>query len=88
MDADPCVYDCDACPVADAFEDLEDDRENLEAWHLFNRAVNRFTVDAHVAGSVVLKIAGDRDPESFGDLVERLALLYDVVCPPTQPKET
>ena len=80
--ADHEAYNCDACPVADALDDLAIDQENAEAWQLFGRCVSRFTVDTHLAGTVFARLTGELSVEEFTDLAARFTLLYDALYPP------
>jgi hypothetical protein len=72
--------------VADALATLDEDAENVRAWRLYHRVATRFVADTH-SGSIVLKnLTADLSPEDFEDVVERLALLYDTLSPPPEPK--
>lgn len=73
--------------MADAWTDLEADRACYDAWTVFQQVFNRMTVDTHIAGVVIEKVAAERAPDDFLDLLDRLVLLYDVLCPPPERKE-
>lgn len=68
--------------MADAFATLETDADATEAWGLFQRIFTRLTFDAHAVPVVLHKLAGERHPDDFADLMERFSILYDVLCPP------
>jgi hypothetical protein len=55
--------------------------ENVEAWAVFQRVAARFVVDAGLAGDVFRRLTTDRDDAEAVDLVERLGVIYDLVCP-------
>jgi hypothetical protein len=76
------IYDCANCPVADALSDLHDDPANAEAWELFKRTMSRFTVDTHTVGLVLDRLDTDITAQTFPDLVERFAIIYDALHPP------
>ncbi len=80
------AYDCDACPVADALAELDEDAENLEAWRVFHRCVTRFSVDTHTTSLLLDGELRGRDPADVPDLMSRLTLLYDILHPPPEPK--
>jgi hypothetical protein len=66
--------------------DLSTDSANAEAWRLFNQVYTRLTFDTHCASVVLTKLAGDRDPEAFAELVDRFSVLYDTLYPPPEKK--
>lgn len=66
---------------------LEQDRDAHDAWTLFHRVFSRLTVEAHVAGIALEKVAGDRDPDSFAELMARFGIIYDALCPPPDDAE-
>lgn len=76
---------CDTCVFAERLEGLC--QENRDAWALFRQAVNRFTMDTHTVPLVLHRLTADRDGLAFEDMTERLALLYDVLCPPPKRSE-
>jgi hypothetical protein len=76
------VYNCELCPVADALADLHADAANAEAWELFKRTMSRFTVDTHTVGLVLDRLDTDITAQTFPDLVERFAIIYDALHPP------
>lgn len=85
IQSDPDVYDCgEDCPVHAALEDLWP--ENAEAWRLYHSLVSRFVADLG-AGAEALRRAtsGVADGEAWAELLERLSLIYDLLCPPSTP---
>jgi hypothetical protein len=61
--------------------------ENAEAWRIYRLVASRFAADLHAGGVVLERITADLDPEAFEDLIQRLRILYEVLCPPTTPSE-
>jgi hypothetical protein len=84
---DPEQYDCASCPVAAAYQDLADDRANVQAWQVFRQLTTRFAFDAHAGGVILDRITYEMATDSFEELVHRLAVLYDV-CYPEHPHGT
>jgi hypothetical protein len=80
------VYDCATCPVAAQAAELEADAANAEAWRLFTQTITRFSSDLHLAGVMVDRMTAGMDPEDFADLMRRFGILYDVLCPPPEPR--
>lgn len=78
-DPDVCE-DCNECPVAHWIDTL--DAPNREAWRLYRQVVTRFTVDAQAIPLVLSRITADYDVDSFTELLDRFAVLHDVMCPP------
>jgi hypothetical protein len=83
---DDC-YDCGLCPVADQISDLHADRANTEAWDLWRRTMSRFTFDTHTAGLVLAHLESDVTAQTFPELVERFAIIYDALYPPPEQKK-
>lgn len=42
-------------------------------------------MDTHCAAVVLQKLAGEREPDDFADLMERFAIIYDALYPPREP---
>ena len=86
--ADAETYVCETCPVADALAALDDDAANREAWAVFHRCVTRFTVDAHLAAVALSAAVKDWETDDVLDLIDRLGILYNAICPPpvTRPE--
>jgi hypothetical protein len=66
--------------VADAQATL--DRENVEAWDLYGRVCTRFAVDFGVVPELLRQLVDGWRPEDVVDLMERFAVMYDVLNPP------
>lgn len=66
--------------MADAQATLDSD--NREAWGIYGRLCNRFTVDLHVAPVVMASCVEGWSADAVIDLVDRLALMHDVLNPP------
>lgn len=60
--------------------------ENARAWLIFHQTATRFLADVSAGGCALERLTADVGQEEFSDLIERLALLYDVLCPPPAPK--
>jgi len=80
IETDPDVFDCVACPVAQAAQDLWP--ENAEAWDLFQRLATRLVVDVGLAAPGFQRVTEGFSVTEVHDLVERLATIYDLVMPP------
>lgn len=76
---DPELYQCETCPLRIAQAQLFP--ENVTAWWLYTQVATRFLVDLHAGGLALERLTADQSSEEFSDLLERLTLLYDVVCP-------
>lgn len=83
---DPEAFDCETCPTAQALGSL--DEPNREAWRIFRLLASRFLVDLHAGGHVLDRLTADLDVEQFEDLMQRLRILYDVLCPVPQRPAT
>jgi hypothetical protein len=79
------AFDCDACPVAEQLGALAEDPENQRAWAIYHRVATRFNADTHAGGVVLAGLTAGWDREDFQDVVERLAVIYDVLSPPPEP---
>ncbi len=87
LETDGEQYDCETCPVADHLQGLWP--ENAEAWRIYRLLASRFLVDLHAGGAALTKLTADLDEEPFEDLMQRLAIIYDVLCPPVMaPRES
>jgi hypothetical protein len=80
LDTDAEHFDCATCPVAEAQSTL--DRENVEAWQLYGRVCTRFAVDVGLVGDVLRAHVEGWPAADVVDLMERFAVLYDVLSPP------
>jgi hypothetical protein len=85
LEGDPEQFDCDNCPLTDAFDDVWP--ENVEAWSLYKRMCSRFTYDFHAVPVLLQKAVEDRDAHEAIELTERLAMIYDTVNPPPKKKD-
>lgn len=92
IEADPEAYRCfradrpddPPCAVADALDQLYADDANRQAWQLFRQVATRFLSDAHAIPLALERLTADMDAETFADVVERLTVIYNVVCPPKE----
>ncbi len=73
--------------MADALAGLEGDPENLAAWAMFQKVVNRFTLDTSLVGIALERATREADPDDFADLLARFEILYDALCPPPDHAE-
>ncbi len=80
IETEPDLYQCETCPVSEAQAQLWP--ENAEAWLVFQRMASRFVVDTGLAGDVFRRLTTEHDDDDAVALVERMALLYDIVNPP------
>lgn len=71
--------------MADHLAELDEDRENAEAWRLFHKLFSRFTVDTHTAAVLLEKLIAERETDDAFDLMDRFTLLYETLHPP--PKD-
>lgn len=60
--------------------------ENADAWQLFFRVTSRFAADLHCVNAVLARVLDSLDGDEALDLLERLSLIYDTLCPPPEPK--
>lgn len=74
--------------MAKQWTDLATDPANFEAYRIFQQAVSRFTVDTHTAPAILGRLTEHLGPEAYADLLDRLGLLYDVLCPAPERKES
>jgi len=72
-------FDCEHCPVAEHLESL--DTDNRRAWDLAHTLGQRFLVDNHALGPVLVSVMDGMDLDDRIDLVRRLNLIYDVLVP-------
>lgn len=58
--------------------------ENAEAWRLFQQTVTRFAADLQLTSAVLARLVpdGEMDAETFGELLERLSVIYEWLYPP------
>lgn len=68
--------------MAQAIEDLYP--ENLEAWRVFQAMGRRFVVDTGLMPDVFRLATKDADSDTVEGLLDRLALIYDIVQPEKQ----
>lgn len=76
---DPDLFDCDTCALRQAQTQLFP--ENVLAWWLYTQVATRFLVDLHAGGLALQRLTADLSSDEFSETLERLTLLYDVVCP-------
>lgn len=82
LETDAALFDCDTCAVAQALADLWP--ENVVAWTFFHRLSSRLVRDTHLAGELLRSYTADWDPDAIADLIDRLALVHDVLVPVKQ----
>jgi hypothetical protein len=82
------MYDCGTCEVAKQWTALASDPQNAEAYRIFQQTANRFTVETHTAPVILGRLTEHLGPEAFSDMVDRIGLLYDVLCPAPERKES
>lgn len=63
------------------------DRANGEAWGLFGRLQNRFAVDYRLMPDLFRAHIAGWPAEDVVDVLERLTIIYDVLCPPKSEAE-
>lgn len=74
------MFDCEQCVVSQALEDLWP--ENAAAWRLFHQLATRFVVDASLGAEVFRTLTAELSVDEIEDLLDRLAIIYDIVMPP------
>lgn len=79
IETEPEAYDCLNCSVAEALDGL--DKENREAWVLYRKVMTRFAVEVGTVPLIFDRLTAGMDPEDFGDLVTRCALIFDELNP-------
>lgn len=78
--SDVDAFDCDTCPVAEAFAALWP--ENAEAWSTFNRCTSRYLCEMHAVNVSLQKEAEGLDLDAWHDLTARLSIIFDILHPP------
>lgn len=86
VEGDPEAYPCfnpeaPPCEVAERLEAFLADLENARAWRIFHQVTCRFNADLQCGGAALERLTGDLDAETFADLLDRLRVLYDTLCP-------
>ena len=76
---EPELYDCDDCTLLARLQELDGD--NQQAWTLYRTCCNRFTQDLGAGALLLDRLTQDLGADEFGDLTERLRLVYDIVAP-------
>lgn len=71
--------------MADAQATL--DADNREAWGMYGRIVSRLTVDLHMAPVVFARAVDGMDSDEVLTLVDRLAVMHNILNPPPQKPE-
>ncbi len=82
LETDGEQFDCSTCALAAAQAGLRP--ENAEAWRVYGQIARRFIVDAGLGSHVMTHCLAGRDAEDALDLMDRLALIYDELVPPSQ----
>jgi hypothetical protein len=82
---DDDAFDCETCPVANAQATL--DETNREAWSVYRRVCQRFPYDFHAAPLLLDRLTEHWPASEVVDLLDRLALMYDVLNPPRRADE-
>jgi hypothetical protein len=59
--------------------------ENAEAWGLFQRISCRFAAEFQTASAFLARVLDGMDGDDALDLLDRLSLIFDAVCPPKKP---
>lgn len=67
-------------------EAIEDDPMNARALTVFSQVATRFCADTHSGGAVLAKLMADDSAEDVEDLMARVTVLYDTLCPPPKRK--
>lgn len=74
------MFDCENCQVSRHLTAL--DADNQRAWALTHTVCSRFLGDAHAVGLALNRLTTDLDTDDFADMLSRVTLIYDVLCPP------
>lgn len=77
------MFNCDECEISAQMQAL--DAFNCRTWAIYRHLVTRLAADMHSGGVVLERLTADLDPDDFAELWRRLVILYDVICPPSQP---
>ena len=82
VEGDPEAFNCDTCPVRQRQEALDGpSRRALDIWSRLNR---RFVSEHHVGAWLLAHETADWTADERVDLIERLALIFDVLAPPAE----
>lgn len=84
LEGDPDQFDCQQCPLMDAYDDLRP--ENKEAWALYKQLCTRFTHEFHIAPVLMQKAVAELDFDEAATLAQRLTVIYDTLYPPKPEK--
>lgn len=82
--SDPEAFNCETCPVRTLQAAL--DRDSQRALTIWAHIGRRFVLEHGLAGWTLQRLTRGWTDEEQTDLIERLALLYDMLVPP--PKES
>jgi hypothetical protein len=63
------------------------DADNADAWSVYGQLCSRFAVDFHLAPALLRHLTEGRAVDDVLDLVDRLAVMYDVLSPPPQRQD-
>lgn len=85
LDTDGEHFDCETCEVADALASL--DADNADAWRVYGQCLSRFAVDLGLVPVQFKALVSGRSDADVVDLMERLAVIYDVLSPPPPPRQ-
>lgn len=85
LESEPDAFDCSRCERRRLIEGLDDD--NCAAWELWLRIGTRAVKDFGLGQFIVTRACEGLAPEDVDDLISRLSVIYDAVCPvtPAQP---
>jgi hypothetical protein len=63
------------------------DADNADAWAVYGQLCSRFAVDFNLAPALLRHLTEGRAADDVLDLVDRLAVMYDVLSPPPQRQD-
>jgi hypothetical protein len=79
VESDPSAFDCETCPVRQRHEALDErSRRAIGIWGRVNR---RYITEAGLTATLLTDLTQDWEPSDRVDLLDRLALMYDVLVP-------
>lgn len=87
LDTDPEQFDCESCPLGEKLWTL--DADNAEAWRLFGQVYTRLNVEWRLIPNMFERLVAGMDDADVMTLVDRLAIIFDIVNPPrtAQPQD-
>lgn len=82
LETEPDAFDCATCERRIKTEALDED--NRDAWALWQTMGTRFVKEFGIGATVLAWRCEGRAPDDIDDLIARLSVIYDALCPVAQ----